>query len=107
MIFGNDTIQLPKLVQEGAVNENGDYTGDEVVYDEPILCDAQPARGEKTQIVTPDGKTARYSYVVTLDVDVPEIAYGTAILLTVGIGNPQELSVKGFHRYSFCCKLWV
>lgn len=129
MIYGKDVMHL-KQYSEGVEAENGDYIEGEAYWGAPMMCDADPA-GKANATAYVDGVQITYSYIITLEVNAPSISVGDHILLRtrshtsdvltdnsgkkvrdnnqalIRMQAEREYTVKGFHRYSFQCKIWV
>ncbi len=105
MIYGRDSIQ--RMIEGQATRlENGDYASVEGTWGDPIRCDAYPSAGRAAVLPFADGKRSEYTYEVHLDVTEDPFEPGQRVRLTAN-GHVTELTVKGWHRYSFIAKLWL
>lgn len=94
-------------ITEGSVDENGDYTGDTVIYSDPIPCNAIQGEGKAEIEAFEDGKNDGYSYTIYLPPTSMEINVGDMVRITLDYGRVQERAVKGVKKYQLQCKLWV
>lgn len=104
--FRPHTLDI-KVSAKGSYDSLGKYIQGSETIISGIECRYEP-NGRANSIVLEDGKAFVYSYMVYLDVDCPNIAYGDLIELFnqdgISIG---EFTAKGFHRGQLNAKLWL
>lgn len=89
--------------------DSSDLVGDKIRMSEELL----PCRSEINQkantIILTNGTAYTYSYIIYLDLSVPEFHYGQLIRLYDENKNiiSELLEVKGFFRGQLNCRLWV
>lgn len=104
-----NAYKLEYLVEgDGYYDENGDYQRGQdkwVPYGE---CNAVPA-GRNNVVSLPDGSTVTFSFSIILhDPQSREFKYGERIRLTTVFGKEViSLTVKGFARYQYQCKVYA
>ena len=93
----------------GHYDDNGDYQGNsEGTWINAGRCNAVPA-GRNNVIALPDGRQISFSFTIILhDARAREFKYGERIRLTTVFGKETiELTVKGFARYQYQCKIFA
>ena len=96
--------------QNGGYDDNGDYIPDEGEWVKYGRCNAVPA-GRNNVIALPDedGRQITFSFTIILhNPKAREFAFGDKIRLTTVSGmEKKELTVKGFARYQWQCKIYA
>lgn len=96
--------------QGDGYDENGDYTPAEGKWVRFGRCNAVPAgRNNVIGLPNQDGKQITFSFTIILHNPMAkEFAYGDRIRLTTVNGKEKkELTVKGFARYQWQCKIYA
>ncbi len=95
---------------QGDYDANGDYEDVEGKWVCAGRCNAVPAgRNNVINLPDEDGRQAVFSFTITLhDPCSREFKYGDRIRLTTVYGmERKELTVKGFARYQWQCKIYA
>ena len=104
--FRPHTLKLLTLTG-GHYDKNHDYVAGTESWSSPIPCRYEP-NGRARVVPVGEGKDFRYEYLVYLNTDCPEIAYGQHVRLYDADGvQIGEYEARGFHRGQLDAKLWV
>ena len=94
----------------GYYDENGDYVESDGEWKDYGRCNAVPAgRNNVIGLPNEDGRQVTFSYTIILHNPASrEFKYGERLKLTTIKGmETVELTVKGFARYQYQCKIYA
>ena len=104
-----EAYELEYLSQNGGrYNASGDYVKGSDEWVNVGRCNAVPA-GRNNVIGIPDGQTTTFSFTIILhDPNSREYKYGERLRLkTINGSETIDLTVKGFARYQYQCKIYA